>query len=195
VYFGFALAIVCGLAILAFVIADAFAFARVRTVASADLEQRDPSEARYVTDVPAVDLGLGDDVAAKMERAKSAYRGKDRALGLLWGSVSAARRALAFSMARGVLGLAVVAAVLAGHRFSTTPAARVEYQAQRCKSSIPSCYTAASLLQSEPGITPDPVRAEALLRRGCEAGEKRACDALYRSSLSGSLPYWYVPSP
>jgi hypothetical protein len=193
------MAMLCAFAIFLILVADVFAFARVRAAARADLEERDPAEARYVTDVPAVDLGLGDDVAARMERAKSAYRSTDRALGLLWGSVSAAQRALAVSLARGVLGLAIACAVIAGHRFARSRAARIEYEASRCELTLPRCAVAADLLESKSEPLPTDIeRAEALRRHACNYGDRLECDVLYaRAKQRGEraeLPYWYIPS-
>src|SRR5699024_1249025 len=74
----------CAALVIAGVIAaEVIALARVRRVARADLVQRDPEEARDADRVESVDLGLGDDVQARMERATNAYRSQDRAVGMV----------------------------------------------------------------------------------------------------------------
>lgn len=85
-----------------------------------DLEGRAAS-----ADAPArVDLGVGDDVGARLERSRSPYRGSDRALALVIGDRAVARRALKRAMVRGVFSILLLAAATSVHVAATTGWAR-----------------------------------------------------------------------
>jgi hypothetical protein len=198
-----------GLAVLAILLADALAFFRVARAVRGDLELRDPDDARVVDDVPAVDLGLGEDVRARVTRSAGAYRSRDRALALVLGSTEAARGALGRSMLRGAAGLAIVAAVAGGHLWARGEDALVAYDTQRCDHLLSSCYDAGVILSGAPVDLPLPLargerhaaddvrHAERLFLRACKGGEMRACRGLVASldarGAAGTvaLPYWY----
>jgi hypothetical protein len=208
---GVVMAVMAGLVVTFVLVADLYARVRVGRLGRAGLEQRDEAESRDADQVPSIDLGLGDDVRARMGRAASAYRGRARPVALVLGSLAGARSALGAAILRGVAGLAVVGAVLAGHGWAETRAALVEYQALLCESSTAACHDAGVLLLPEtpsspecpapplswtPALSPDVPRAEALLRRGCDRGNRCSCDGL-RASAEGRgaearLPYWYT---
>jgi hypothetical protein len=76
-----------------------------------DLEDRPALSA----DVPRIDLGLGEDVAARLERSRSPYRGSDRALGLVLGSPDRAQAALSRAVVRGAVSLVVLVVVVILH--------------------------------------------------------------------------------
>jgi hypothetical protein len=209
---GVIMAVSAGLAILAAFVADALALARVGRLGRSDLEERDPAEVRDAAVVPSVDLGLGDDVRAELGRAANAYRSRARPVALLLGSLAEARSALGRALLRGAIGLAITGAVLAGHAWAETPSALVEYQALRCQDSTSACHDAGVLLLSEGtaerecppppftgahAVSVDVPRAEVLLRRGCERGNRCACDALRQSAgrrgAEVQLPTWYIP--
>ncbi|WP_437729828.1 hypothetical protein [Sorangium sp. So ce1335] len=81
--------------------------------------------------VPRVDLGLGDDVHARLARG-DAYRGRDRASLLVIGSHAEAHAALAGALRRGVVCFALGAAVLFAHRWAAGPSAVDAYHTARC---------------------------------------------------------------
>jgi hypothetical protein len=202
------------LLIVAVFLADAVALARVARVARHDMEPRDGEDHGAAAGIPAVDLGLGDQVMARLARGASAYRSRDRAVALLIGSVAEARAALRRALLRGAVGIAIAAAALVAHRSAAGVRGLVAYNEVRCaQRASKSCYRAGLLFLGdaagagtpagpfeEPlsGVSPpDTERAEALLRAGCANGERRACEALVASLTArgvgdtSTLPYWY----
>jgi hypothetical protein len=65
--------------------------------------------------VPYLDLGLGDDIHARIERSAAAYRARDRALSLVQGSPKPALAELHRAVVRGAVGLVVIGAVFGAH--------------------------------------------------------------------------------
>lgn len=65
--------------------------------------------------VPKVDLGLGDDLFARLSRQAAAYRSRDRAVALVVGSPAQATEALRRAMRKNKLGLAICAGALLCH--------------------------------------------------------------------------------
>jgi hypothetical protein len=206
---GAAMAIAAALVVAGVLLADVRAFARVARLAACDLEQRDPSEARDAATVPAIDLGLGDDVRARLGKVATAYRSRARPVAMLMGSVASARAALGRALLRDAAALLVTVVVLAGHRWAETPDALLAYLEQECDHSTRACYDAGLLLAPERAsvgscpeapklggvsVEPDVARSLALLRRSCEGTYRCACDALWQTHRGAlSFPGWYNP--
>jgi hypothetical protein len=197
-----------GLLILAILVADAVALTRVARVARTEMEPRDRDEADRGEAIPELDLGLGEQVLATLSRSAAAYRSRDRVVALLIGSVGEARAALRRALLRGVLGLAIAAAVLSCHSWAAGTGALIAYNGLRCAQSSPrSCYYAGLILQGDTtgaaGKWPaeawprDVEGAEVYHLRACAGGMRRGCDALVASlkarDAAGTveLPYWY----
>src|SRR5262249_43731291 len=117
---GLNMAASAALLVLGVLVADAFALARVARLGRAELEERDPVEARDAGAVPSIDLGLGEDVRARVGRAANAYRSRARPLALLLGSAVEARAALRRALLRGAAGLALIGLVFGGHLWAET---------------------------------------------------------------------------
>jgi hypothetical protein len=221
---GFGIGAAVWLIVGAVIVADAVALRGVSRLGRGALEERDPSDARDGDAVPALDLGLGDEVRARMGVASNAYRSRARPVALLLGSLAEARAALVRAILRGALGLAIASAVLAGHLWAETPAALSAYLTKRCDSSKLACYDAGLLLlhtaapegcpagpaptsadEGRFAVAPDPSTGRVLLDRACESGNRCACDALLRAwtvAYAGvkdaprpPLPRWYTPPP
>jgi hypothetical protein len=117
---------------------------------------------------------------------------------MLLGSVAEARRALLRAKVRGVIGLAIMAAVLIGHRWAATPQALAVYEVERCAQSTLHCHEAGVLYQGNSGVPADPVMAERIFMRGCFSGDKLSCDEIYQARRARGdeprrdLPYWYT---
>jgi hypothetical protein len=203
-----------GLVVIALLLTDTVALLRVVRAAGAGFEACELPKATDADAVPSFDLGLGDDVYARVDRASHAYREPHRPTALLLGSVTAARAVLAWALLRGSICLAVTAAVLVGHRWAETPTAHLAVLEARCQRSTndcrakvdwfgychrsrAACYDAGALLLPAQGATncpPPPhfdrpllqdVRCgEALLRTGSEAGDRCCCEALEQSYRS-----------
>jgi hypothetical protein len=62
-----------------------------------------------------IDLGVGDDLAARLERSTSPYRGSDRTLALVHGDPRLARAALKRAVVRGAISMVLLGATLAVH--------------------------------------------------------------------------------
>jgi hypothetical protein len=206
------MALLTAIVVLGVLVADAFALVQVRRLSRTDLEERDPSDARDAGAVPAIDLGLGEDVRAQVAPATTAYRSRARPVALLLGSPGDARAALRRAILRGAVSAGIAGAVLAGHLWAETPAAYLAYQETRCEDTKEACYEAGTMLMpvdaipascpgsrftGESAPAEDLPRGEALLRRSCEATHRCACDILRESyarrGSTTSLPSWYVP--
>jgi hypothetical protein len=217
---GFGIGAAVWLIVGAVIVADVIALYRVSRLGRGRLEERDPSEAHDAEAVPALDLGLGDEVRARMGLASNAYRSRARPVALLLGSLAEARAALGRAILRGALGLVIASAVLAGHRWAETPAALSAYLTERCEGSRLACYDAGLLhlhaaapegcpagpaLAATDAVSPDLGMGMALLERACASGNRCACDALHQTwtaAFAGvkgaqkpALPSWYTPPP
>ena len=80
--------------------------------AAHDLASAVPS---FADEAPTIDLGLGDDVAARVARGRTAYRDRDRAIALVRGDLSEVRQALTRAVGRTRVSTALVSAVLSAH--------------------------------------------------------------------------------
>jgi hypothetical protein len=94
-------------------------------------------------------------------RGAAAYRQKARTLALVRGSPDQALAALRRAVRRGVLGLAVVAAIGAAHLAAQSLPARALYHQERCRRG----YLSACKLASEIVRDADPEWSRALARR------------------------------
>ncbi|WP_438021856.1 hypothetical protein [Sorangium sp. So ce233] len=127
-----ALAVGSWMAIGLLILADAAALGhRLPGAAAAAEEPCSPDAIASDPAVPRVDLGLGDEVHARLARG-NAYRGRDRASLLVIGSHAEAHAALAGALRRGVICFALGAAVLVAHRWAAGASAVHAYQAARC---------------------------------------------------------------
>lgn len=107
-----------GLLILALLLADRRA---IRAVALATQGMEAPEEGETMLGggaVPKVDLGLGDDIGARLSRSAAAYRSRDRAVALVLGSREQAEAALRRAIRRNIVGLSLCAATLLTHGVS-----------------------------------------------------------------------------
>jgi len=100
---------------LAILVADALALLQVRAACRgrSRMERWDP--ALEMEPGEGVDLGLGQEARAWLERGASAYRGLERPLWVVRGDPAEARVVLRQAVGRGLVVLALVAIVLAGH--------------------------------------------------------------------------------
>src|SRR6185437_13948294 len=108
---------------LALLVADGLALAAVRRAAqnARGMEARVPDAREAEGAVPVVDLGLGEEVRARVVRGASAYRGQGRAAALLVGSVREARAAVRRAMAKKVGAALVVAGAIGAHALAARP--------------------------------------------------------------------------
>jgi hypothetical protein len=151
--------------------ADVRAARAVRRAAAGagQMELRERGEEEAEGTVPAVDLGLGDEVRATMARSAAAYRGRDRAAALLVGSLDEARAALRQALAKKAVAALVAAAALGGHALATRPRGRIVYHEILCaRGGAVDCGVAAAMLR-EQGDADDLVRAVILGTHACEA--------------------------
>jgi hypothetical protein len=111
-----AMALGTGLATAALLSADKRALERIaRATEGFEASVKDGDELVASTSVPKVDLGLGDDLFAKLSRHAAAYRNSDRAVALVVGSPEQAEAAVRKAIRRGVMTLFLCGAVLAIH--------------------------------------------------------------------------------
>lgn len=91
-----------------------------KALAAATVGMETPSEPGELslstaTDVPKVDLGLGDELFAKLSRSAAAYRTRDKAVAIVVGSPDQALAALRRASRMNMLGIALATAAVACH--------------------------------------------------------------------------------
>lgn len=164
-------------------VADALALARVKRLGQVRMEAHEPSPDEVAGAVPALDLGLGEEVQAQLARG-DAYRSKARALSLLVGSAEQARSALRRALARGAAGLVVASAALGAHAWAAAGGGELAYGLIRCEQrSAAGCLTAGRALAAWGGGRRAAARAaaaRAMFERACARGEGHGCAELSR---------------
>lgn len=164
-------------------VADALALARVKRLGQARMEPHEPSADEAAGAVPALDLGLGDEVQARLARG-DAYRSKARALSLLVGSADQARSALRRALARGAAGLLIASAALGAHAWGARGGGDLAYGLIRCEQrSAAGCLVAGHILVTWGGGHRAAARAaaaRAMFERACARGDGRGCAELSR---------------
>lgn len=171
------MALGAGLVIAAILAADVRALRRARGSVEQGLTQREPGEPEVAdTDVPRLDLGLGEDSWARLARSASAYRGRDRTLALIQGNPEQALGALRRAIRRGGMGLAAVGAVAAGHAAANLPLVDRMYAERRCDmDDFAACTRAAEHARAESLDL-----AISFYIRACEGSDAAACLSLAR---------------
>jgi hypothetical protein len=111
-------------------------------------------------EVARLDLGLGEDMQARIARGAAAYRDRERTVALVRGAPEAALHALRRAVRRSEIGLVVTGAVLAAHAAAQTTPALVAYEDLRCS------YWNGAACSIAADLTRDPVRATGLRQRG-----------------------------
>lgn len=166
-----------GLGIAAILFVDLRALRGARGTLGPGLAPRDPAETQADdTGVPRVDLGLGDDVAARVARSNSAYRGRDRTLAVVQGSPEQAFEALRRAVSRGVAGLVVTGLVLGLHVVAASPMGRLAYDRDRCvHEDRAACRRVASADREQ-----QPGKAAILYEMACDSEDAEACATLAR---------------
>jgi hypothetical protein len=169
------MALSAGLLTLAVLVADVIALRSARRAIAPGLEQRNPCETHAGdADAPRLDLGIGEDLLARLARSATAYRGRDRTLALVQGSPEQATSALRRAVLRGALGLVAIGAVVGGHMAANTPAADRFHAALLCDQGRGAwCARAAQL--SRPHEIDKKIR---LYERGCARSSAPSCAAV-----------------
>src|SRR6185436_10758116 len=164
-----------GVVILAILVADVIALRRARRAVAPGLEHKDPADLDPdAAGAARVDLGLGEDLLARLARSASAYRGRDRAVALVQGSPSLACAAIRRAIVRGAIGLAVVGAALGAHVAAGAEGVVLAYEERQCREGyFPKCAQAAQRLAWR-----DVGRTMALYERSCGAAHAPSCVAI-----------------
>ncbi|EYF05968.1 hypothetical protein [Chondromyces apiculatus] len=170
-------------------VADLVALRGVRRVMQTHLEPHEPRPGESGGEVPALDLGLGEETQAQLARGGSAYRSQPRAVALLVGSADQAREALRRAIARGAAGLVAGGLVLGTHAWAAVGGGSQTYAEARCaQDSASGCVHAArGYLASAPVSDADVAHARELLRRACARADAAGCAELSRLLESSSL--------
>lgn len=161
-----------GAVILGVLIADIRGFRRAKTALGSDLEARDPTQLTS-DDVaaPRLDLGLGDDIGARIARSSAAYRGRDRVIALVQGDFTQTVSSFRGAFLRGGVGLVIVAAIAYVHGLAQTDMALSVYDQERCgQFAYGSCERLGDAASDD-----DPASAEALWGKACGAANPTAC--------------------
>lgn len=164
--------------LLALLAADLVAFRRAKRAAAsglipgqlADVAEGDGSISR-------TDLGLGDDLHARVARAGAVYRSRDRTLSLVQGDPELALGALRKALRRGAAGLAIAGLTCAVHAAASTSGPRSYYQKMRCDYGIgDACGDAARIERYGTLLSsPDPRGAIPYFEHGCDRGDGPSC--------------------
>lgn len=168
---------------------DAIAFALVhRTVAGRDLEKRESND--HCETVPHLDLGLGDDLLARVTRRAAAYRSRDRATLTVLGDPDEALAAMRRSVRRGAASLGVVALAVIAHVYAWNGGGLYSFHDFRCMQGVSaSCELAADLVREHGEASPQSLVDT--LDRSCALGAAAGCRAygeILARGDSGLLP-------
>jgi hypothetical protein len=160
---------------LAILAADARARRQVRRALSPGLTPQTAADLSAAdAAAPRLDLGLGDELLARLSRGASAYRARERTLALVQGDPDQAGDALGRAVRRGSFSVAGIGAIVLAHLAATTTPALVLYHAHQCdQRTLVACRAAAELVQAE-----DPAQAMRLYHRGCGMGVAADCAAV-----------------
>jgi hypothetical protein len=144
-------------------VADARALGRARAVVAQGLAVHEPQEAGAgPLDPPRFDLGLGNDILARVARGAAAYRHRERTVALVKGTPSLALAALQRALRRTKIGLVLIAGAGALHVYANSDAALTTYLVLRCGPyDRMACTYAADRVEAS-----DPPTARLLRRRG-----------------------------
>lgn len=168
--------VLAALAISAVLTLDVRALRRARQAVAPGLVAHDPGQSTEAdSTVPALDLGLGEEVSAHVSRAAAAYRSRHRTLALVKGDPEQALAELRRALRRGIVGLALVALAATAHLATAhSDSARLAYDERSCDMfEMPSCARAADALR-----TRNPARAARYYERACGASSPQSCIAL-----------------
>lgn len=141
---------------------------------SGSLEPEDAGVAR-------LDLGLGDEVRARVLQGGAPYRSRERVTALVTGRAGEALSVLRGALRRGGVRLLVCAVVAAAHAVASGAPAALRYQELRCSMGMGAvCGDIAGQEIREDGSVESAVL---FFERGCDRGDASSCmslSALYR---------------
>lgn len=163
------------LTLAAVTIADFRAYRRARLAITTSLVRHEEDDrAVEVEAAPRLDLGLGNEVHAQLQRGVAAYRGRDRALALVQGDPERALAALRGALRRDVSGLGAMLALGLVHTAAQGAYAARVYQEIRCEAGVlESCADAVSGAVAEGDI--DRMTALRMYLQRCDRGDGRSC--------------------
>src|SRR5262249_30251810 len=125
-------------------------------------------------DAGGVDLGLGDDVLARISRARGGYRERDRATGLVVGNVGLAEAAIRLALRRGAARTVAACIALGLHVTAARGGGSLAYLMRRCDQGAGwSCREAALLVEATHRGS-----ASGLHRAACSLGYPASCAVL-----------------
>ncbi len=180
---------VSAVGIAAILAADLLSLRRAKKTRAPDVVAKSASEvASSDTATPRLDLGLGDDIAARVARPQSAYRGRERAVALILGSPALSIRELTRAARRGALGLLAVAAVATLHVLANTGPAHLAFDKARCDAfDSRACARVADRV-----LLLDQAHALTLYSKACSSSSVDSClmaASLYESRAAGSMAF------
>ncbi len=177
------------LGIAGILVADLWSLRRAKRTRAPDVVAKSASEvASTDTATPRLDLGLGDDVAARVARPQSAYRGRERAVALILGSPDLSIHELRRAARRGALGLVAVAVVAGLHLLANTGPAHLAFDKARCDAfDSRACARVADRVRLL-----DPEQALTLYSKACSSSSVDSCVMaanLYETRAAGSMAF------
>jgi hypothetical protein len=145
------------------------------TAESRDLRAREREHAPP-SEIPRLDLGIGDELSARHAQGSSAYRDHEREVALVIGNLDEARSALDKAVRRGAVSLSIMGLVVAGHVVSLGPWLRLPFAAALCdRRDLAGCVAEARLLEAN---DPTDARIGPLYVRVCDAHHQAPCEML-----------------
>ena len=170
------------LVIAGILVADGLGLRRARRELAPGLVARDPTSlASTDVEAPRLDLGLGDDLAARIARTAAAYRGRDRTLALVQGDPEQAISAFRRALARGGACLSIVALAAGAHALAREDTALLMYDERRCEGfEFPSCERLADAHRQS-----SPLLAMELYAKACGATAPESCVSLGEMYMAG----------
>ncbi len=159
----------------AILVADASDFRRAKEALAPGLVTRDPGKlAPTDVEAPKLDLGLGEEVGARVAPPADVYRGRARTVALVQGDAEQTTLAFRRAILRGRVGLGLVVITICAHVAAASDLGQRLFDEQQCDSfEYRSCARLADAARET-----DPVRAMSLYEKACGVTSTSSCITL-----------------
>jgi hypothetical protein len=129
-------------------------------------------------ELPTLDLGLGDDLHARVAAGANAYRDHEREVALVIGSPEDARRAVTWAVRRSLACVVLVTLIAGAHVAAIGPWFQLDYAMALCaRRELDGCGGAARVIAKRDPLDP---RVGGLFTRACDPHYPKYCAELVR---------------
>lgn len=167
--------VAAALVISAILVADARDLRRAKEALAPGLVTRDPGKlAPTDVEAPKLDLGLGEEVGARVAPPADVYRGRARTVALVQGDAEQTTSAFRRAFLRGRVGLGLVLITACAHMAAASDLGQRLFDERRCDSfEYRSCARLADAARET-----DPARAMSLYEKACGVTSTSSCITL-----------------